>query len=351
MREYGPPQRVDRRPQQKPGEICGLKPFPSRCDAGFCRGLLGLVAAILVSSGAAAGQEPEARPPEAPPRTAAGQPDIQGVWTNLDSTPLEAPGAEAWRDLDALALWFPGINAPDGRLTGPNPSPDFGGEVTALRSAVRRSMVIDPPDGRLPILPAAAAVRDERLRRLTDSWLFHTPWERCITRGVPGAMFPTYNAGHLILQIPGYVVILSEMIHAARIIPLDDRRPRLPERIRQWEGSSRGRWEGATLVVETGNYNTRGTVGTNFTTLRLRGIPQSEQLHVTERLTRVDPDTIQYEVTVEDPQAFARPWTAAMPLNRSPDYDLFEYACHEGNYGLPNTLSGARTEERAGSPR
>ena len=261
---------------------------------------LGLAAVVLASAGAAGSQEPA-------PRTPDGQPDIQGVWTNLDSTPLEAAGAEAWRDLDALALWFPGINAPNGRLTGPNPSPDFGGEVTAKRSAARRSMVVDPPDGVLPILPAAAAVRDERLERLTDSWQFHTPWERCITRGVPGVMFPTYNAGHLILQVPGYVVILSEMIHAARIIPLGDRQPRLPARIRQWEGSSRGRWEGATLVVETDNYNTRGTVGTNFGTLRLRGIPQSEALHVVERFTLVDRDTIQYDVTVEDPHAFARP--------------------------------------------
>ena len=214
-----------------------------------------------------------------------------------------------------------------------------------MASDVRRSMVVDPPDGRLPILPAASAMRDERLERLTDSWLFHTPWERCITRGVPGAMFPTYNAGHLILQVPGYVVILSEMIHAVRIIPLGDRQPRLPEGIRQWEGSSRGRWEGVTLVVETDNYNNKGTVGTNLTTLRLRGIPQSEALHVVERFTRVDRDTIRYDVTVDDPNAFAHPWTASMPLNRSPGYDLFEYACHEGNYGLPNTLSGARAEE------
>ena len=305
---------------------------------------LGLVAAIVASAGAAGGQEPS------PPRTPDGQPDIQGVWTNFDSTPLEAASVEAWRDLDALALWFPGINRSGGGITGPNPSPDFSGEVAAERSAVRPSMVIDPPDGRLPILPAAAALRDDRLERLTDSWLFHTPWERCITRGVPGAMFPTYNAGHLILQVPGYVVITSEMIHAARIIPLDDSRPRLPARIRQWEGSSRGRWEGSTLVVETGNYNDKGTVGTNLTTLRLRGIAQSEELHVVERFTPVDRDTIRYDVTVSDPNAFARPWTASMPLNRSPDYDLFEYACHEGNYGLPNSLSGARAEERAESP-
>ena len=221
--------------------------------------------------------------------------------------------------------------------------------IAAKRSAVRRSMVIDPPDGRLPILPAAAAVRDERLKRLTDSWMFHSPWERCITRGMPGVMFPTYNSGHLILQIPGYVVILSEMIHATRVIPISDRPP-LPSQIRQWDGSPRGHWDGNTLMVETDHYNDKGTVGTNLSTLRLRGIPQSEALHVVERFTPVDPDTIRYEVTVDDPSAFARPWTASMPLNRSPNYDIFEYACHEGNYGLPNTLSGARAQEKTHAP-
>lgn len=284
-----------------------------------------------------------------PTRTPDGQPNIKGVWTNFDSTPLEAPSAEAWKDLDALALWFPGMNRPAGGLTGPNPSPAFGGEVAAESSVARRSMVIDPPDGRLPLLAEASAIRDEHLRRLTDSWTFHTPWERCITRGVPGVMFPTYNSGHLILQVPGHVVMLSEMIHAARIIPIGAQPP-LPTEIRQWDGSPRGRWEGNTLVVETSNYNTKGTVGTNLTTQRLRGIPQSEALHVVERLTRVAKDTIRYEVTVDDPSAFARPWTASMPLNRSPNYDLFEYACHEGNYGLPNTLSGARAQEQRHAP-
>ncbi len=272
------------------------------------------------------------------------------MWTNFDRTPLEAPSADAWKDLDALALWFPGINRSTGGLTGPNPSPVFTGEVAAKRSVARRSMVIDPPDGRLPILPVAAAVRDAHLRRLTDSWLFHSPWERCITRGMPGVMFPTYNSGHLILQIPGYVVILSEMIHATRIIPLGGQQPPVPSQIRQWDGSPRGHWDGNTLMVETDHYNDKGTVGTNLSTLRLRGIPQSEALHVVERFTPVDPDTIRYEVTVDDPSAFARPWTASMPLNRSPNYDIFEYACHEGNYGLPNTLSGARAQEKTHAP-
>lgn len=307
-----------------------------------------LIAALFVPAVSLGGQEPSRS--WSPSRTADGQPNIQGMWTNFDRTPLEAVTAEAWKDLDALALWFPGINSPSGRLSGPNPSSVFSGEIAAEQSVARRSMVIDPSDGRLPILPAAAAVRDERIRRLTDSWMFHTPWERCITRGVPGVMFPTYNSGHLILQIPGYVVILSEMIHAVRIIPLSAQRPPLPSQIRQWDGSPRGRWEGQTLIVEMDNYNDKGTVGTNLGTLRLRGIPQSEALRVVERFTPVAQDTIRYDVTVDDPGAFARPWTASMPLNRSPNYEIFEYACHEGNYGLPNTLSGARAHEKTQAP-
>ena len=310
--------------------------------------MLAFATTLLATAVSLAGQEPT--PSWSPLRLPDGQPNVQGMWTNFDRTPLEAPSAEAWRDLDALALWFPGVNTPDGGLTGPNPSAAFSGETTAEPSVARRSMVVDPPDGRLPILPVAAGVRDERLRRLTDSWMFHTPWERCITRGVPGVMFPTYNSGHLILQIPGYVVILSEMIHATRIVPLGDRRPPLPSRIRQWEGSSRGNWLGDTLVIETNNYNDKGTIGTNVGTLRLRGIPQGEALRVVERFTPVDQDTIRYDVTVDDPGAFARPWTASMPLNRSPNYKMFEYACHEGNYGLPNTLSGARVQETTHGP-
>ena len=309
--------------------------------------VIAVTTALLVPAVSLGGQAPARS--WSPPQTPDGQPNIQGMWTNFDSTPLEAPSAEAWKDLDALALWFPGINSPTGRLTGPIPSPDFSVEIAAERSVARRSMVIDPPDGRLPILPAAAAVRDSQLRRLTDSWTFQTPWERCITRGVPGVMFPTYNSGHLILQIPGHVVVLSEMIHVTRIIPLGDQPP-LPSQIRQWEGSPRGHWEGSTLIVETGNYNNKGTVGTNLSTRRLRGIPQGEALHIVERYTPVDQDTIRYDVTVDDPDAFARPWTASMPLNRSSSYEIFEYACHEGNYGLPNTLSGARAQEKTQAP-
>ena len=282
-----------------------------------------------------------------PPQTPDGQPDMSGIWTSFDSTPFETPGPEVWEDLKALAAWFPGIDGIGGSGPGIGPSGDFSpGEVDAIRNETRRSMVVDPPEGVLPILPGARAVRDENLRLLADHWVHNTPWERCITRGVPGVMFPTYNTGHLILQTPGYVVISSEMIHASRIIPLNDR-PELPSSIRQWDGVSRGRWEGNTLVVEVTHYNAKGTVGTNVATGRVRGLPQSKATHVTERFIPVDENTLLYRVTVEDPDAFERPWTVELTLNRSPDYRILEYTCHEGNYGLENTLRGGRADDAA----
>jgi hypothetical protein len=144
------------------------------------------------------------------------------------------------------------------------------------------------------------------------------------------------------------VVILYEMIHEPRIIPLDGR-PHLSPQVRQWTGDSRGRWEGQTLVVEVANYNRQdvGTVATGIaTTATLKGVPQSEAMRVVERFTPIDAVTIHYEATIEDPVIYTRPWTVAMPLNKADDYQIYEYACHEGNYGLPNSLSGARFEER-----
>ena len=289
-----------------------------------------------------------------PPRTPDGHPDIQGVWTNFDPTPFEAPSEVDITRLAALARWFPGSNQPP-RPPAPPADPGTPREVSgfadgpgsAPRNPRRRSMVVDPTSGRVPVRAEAEATRDDNLVHLTDSWKNHTPWERCITRGVPGGIFPPgYGAGYTILQVPGYVVIQYEMIHEARIIPVNGS-PHLPASIRQWNGDSRGRWEGDTLVVEVANYNDQGTIGTNIATRGMRGIPQSEALRVVERFTRTNADTISYEVTIEDSNAFTAPWKVAMPLNRDTTYQLFEYACHEGNYGLPNSLSAGRAEERA----
>ena len=312
----------------------------------------GAAAVILIGWGAAAAAQDSARG-WTPARTADGQPDIQGVWTNYDNTPFETPDDADLERLAPLAYWFPGTNDPDRlRAAAARPRQDSqrigfaDGPSAALRNAPRRSMVVDPPTGRVPVRAEAEATRDYNLVNLTDSWLNHTPWERCITRGVPGGIFPGgYGAGYQILQAPGYVVIFYEMIHEARIIPLDG--PHLPDAIRQWNGDPRGRWEGDTLVVETTNYNDKGTIGTNIATRAIRGLPQTEALHLVERFTPSGPDTIDYEVTIDDPGSFTRTWTVAMPLNRDPTYQIYEYACHEGNYGLVNSLSAGRAEDAA----
>ena len=318
---------------------------------------MALAAALVVAGWAtvAAGQDRAAADGGwTPPRTADGQPDIQGIWTNYDGTPFETPDDADLERLAPLAYWFPGTNDPDRlRAAAARPRQDSqrigfaDGPSAALRNASRRSMVIDPPSGRVPVRPEAEATRDHNLVNLTDSWENHTPWERCITRGVPGGIFPGgYGAGYQIFQAPGYVVLFYEMIHEARIIPLGDR-PHLPGRIRQWNGDPRGRWEGNTLVVETTNYNDKGTIGTNIATRAIRGIPQSAALRVVERFTVTGPDTIEYEVTIDDDAAFTDPWKVAMPLNRDVAYQIYEYACHEGNYGLVNSLKAGRAEDAA----
>jgi hypothetical protein len=199
----------------------------------------------------------------------------------------------------------------------------------------------------VPVKAWAEERRDYNLTHITDSWEHHTAWERCITRGVPGGLFPaSYNSGYRIVQTPGFVIIQYEMIHEVRIIPIDGR-PHLPADIGQWNGDSRGRWEGNTLVVDITNYNAKGNVATNIATQRIRALPQSAALHVVERFTPVDANTIDYEATIEDPAVFDSRWKVAIPLTREPNYDLFEYACHEGNYGLQNTLSAGRAADKA----
>jgi len=254
------------------------------------------------------------------PRTSDGHPDLQGVWTNYDATPFERPapgGAAAPRLAVSTQDWL--------LQDGP-------------KSPVRTSMVIDPPDGKVPLRADAAAKRDELMALPSDSLLRYGPWERCITRGVPGSLFPgAYNNGHQIVQTATHVVIHSEMIHEARVIPLDGR-PHVSPALRSWDGDSRGRWEGDTLVVDTTNFNGRGWIITNAAGGAMRGIAQTEACHIVERFRRVDANTIQYEATIDDPNVYTRPWTVAFPLNRDDRYQLFEYACHEGNEALGNML-------------
>jgi len=264
------------------------------------------------------------------PRTSDGHPDLQGVWTNYDATPFERP---APGEVAAPRL---AVSTQDWLVQeGP-------------KSPLRASMVIDPPDGRVPLRRDAAANRDALMALPSDSLLRYGPWERCITRGVPNSLFPgAYNNGHQIVQTASHVLIHSEMIHEARVIPLDGR-PHLSPSMRSWDGDSRGRWEGDTLVVDTTNFNGKGWIITNAAGGAMRGIAQTEACHIVERFTRTDPNTIQYEATIDDPNVYTQPWTVRFPLNRDDRYQLFEYACHEGNRGLHNILSAARAEEAQG---
>ncbi len=306
------------------------------------RHVIAILAAIALLPLVANAQSPE--------RTPWGDPDLQGVWTNRTTTPLERPSefegrtelsAEERAELDALAEAARDRPPPPGRTGGYN---SFWLD-RGLRND-QTSLIVYPPDGRYPARtervresdPAFAASRDGTV---FDTWEDLNLYDRCITRGVPGSMIPGfYNHNYQILQTPDYVVILVEMIHDARIIPLDGR-GHLPPRIGQWMGDSRARWEGNTLVVETTNFTPKGDE-------RVRNLVRapSERGHVVERFTRVAADRIDYSFTVTDPLTYAGPWTAEIPMVPLGG-EIFEYACHEGNYGLENILAGARAAERA----
>ena len=212
----------------------------------------------------------------------------------------------------------------------------------------RTSFIVDPADGFVPPLTPWAKQRTDSMRgRPMNGPTDFSYYDRCVTKGVPGGMVPhNYNNGYEILQIPGFVVIQYQMIHDARIIPIGGPPP---PHILQWMGTSRGHWEGNTLVVDVTNYTDQTSIeyprpGT------LGGALHSEQLRVTERFTRTGADTIDYRFTVTDPRTWTRPWTVAIPLTRDPKYRIYEYACHEGNYAMSNSLSGARAEESAAAP-
>jgi hypothetical protein len=295
------------------------------------------------------------------PRTPDGQPDLQGVWTNATLTPLERPAAMAGKafltEAEAAAIEK---RTADNRAASDKFGPLASGSYnrfwyddgTTVLSTRQTSLVVDPPDGRVPVRPSAEARRDDYAARNGDSYEFMSPWDRCITRGIPGSMFPAgYNNAYQIVQTPGYVTIVYEMIHDARIIPLDSRQPR-SSRAQSWLGDSRGHWEGDTLVIETTNFNNKGWIATSAASRRIKGIPHTDKLQVVERLTRVAADKISYSATIEDPDIYTRPWTVSFPLTADPEYRIFEYACHEGNYAIENILRGARALDKAGkSPK
>ena len=299
-----------------------------------------------------------------PARLADGQPNIQGMWNSVGAThtPLQLPAALAGRanlspvELQALVQARAQRRAGAPEWTSPASSENVNEGDLAYASywfdtywsepvaGDAPALVVEPANGRIPDwTPQTREMLRHTRERLHDSYEYMESGDRCITRGVLGMMMPTaYNNGTLILQPPGYVVLHSEMIHNARIIPIDDR-PHLDERIRQWDGDPRGHWEGNTLVVESTNFKTVRSMRGASALIRSR---QTEQQRLVERFTFVDPSSLKYSLRVDDPDTYAAPWTVAFQLRRDDGYHQFEYACHEGNYSVPNALSGARAQER-----
>jgi hypothetical protein len=314
-----------------------------------------LLAAALVVVLPCAAQTPAAKTWTAP-RTPDGKPDLEGIWNNATLTPLERSkeyeGKPFLTEQEVAEFEQRELRNVDGDRRDGGAAADVNraynefwrtrGRITPDR---RTSLVVDPPDGRVPPLTPAAQKRAAEKAAENRGHEFDGPEnrslaERCIA--VPNAgppMIPAnYNANYQIVQAPGVVVLLSEQIHDARVIPTDgptDGRPHLSDNIRQLLGDSRGHWEGDTLVVETTNF----TDQTNF-----RG--SGEFMRLIERFTLAGPDLMLYEFTVNDPETFTRPWTARIPMMRTQG-PIFEYACHEGNYGLAGSLSAARAVEKA----
>jgi hypothetical protein len=333
---------------------------------------VGAVAVVLsLVQGQAIAQAVNARPAKTAtgtwtaPRTVDGQPDLQGVWVNNIATPLERP-----KELEGRALLtdqeVAAFKKKAHELFGGKSDAAFGDSVyrsvlaningtasgfksldgeTGDYSSVwtverewenRTSLITDPADGRLP------AMTPEGQKRRTDSATARTRrpdgpedralQERCITYGSPQLTAGCQSYSQ-IFQTSNAVIVETEMIHDARIIPLDGR-PHLPSTVQQWLGDSRGHWEGDTLVVDTTNYKLQ-----SFMSL------SSEKLHVIERFTRTGPESLKYEITINDPGTWTKPWSLRIPLKHSPD-PIVEYACQEGNYGLQGILAGARAEEK-----
>jgi len=294
------------------------------------------------------------------PKTPWGDPDLQGTWTSDDciGTPMNRPanfGDRLYYTEQELADRQDRLKTQlqtdlvetvaSGQRVGTGPPAHWA--ERARRPCRQTSLVIDPPNGKTPDLTAEAKTRRipegaGNNNPKADSWEDFSYYIRCISRGVPGSIFPViYGNGQQIVQAPGFVTIMQEMVHEARVIPLDGR-PHASPNIRSYMGDPRGRWEGNTLVVETTNFlgNRNGLVGNGG------GTPFSDAMKFTERFTRLGPDEIAYKITIDDPKTYASPFTVGFPLTQEPGYQNFEYACHEGNYAMFDSLSGARAQEK-----
>ena len=340
----------------------------------------GWLLAIAVVGGAltvSAGQERSSTGTPATykaPRTPWGDPDLQGIWpsTHMVGVPFERPDqfgnrllltdaefkarqaeAEKQRQLDTLDF---DIEKPPSEIVALG---DVGNQTSPPPHWLERgepsrqsSLIIDPENGKAPPMTPEGQAR-QKLAKTT--YIKQTgfsspdelgPYDRCISRGVVGSMMPVvYNNGNEIVQAPGLVVLRNEMIHETRVIPLDGR-PHPRGSIKSYMGDSRGRWEGDTLVVRTTNLNGRNGLQANGQLMLT-----SDALELIERFARTGPETLQYEVTINDPKTWTKPWTVSFPLRLDPGYAMFEYACHEGNYSMRNTLSGSRADEGQGGAR
>lgn len=331
--------------------------------SGLMVAMAGAVAIYLLITRPAVAQAPKSPSASnawAQPKTAWGDPDLQGTWTSDDciGTPMNRPakfGNRPFYTEQELAEREKQIEkqhandlvetvAADARVgTGP---PNHWGE-RPRRPCKQTSLVIDPADGQTPALLPEARARFSgepatNNNPKADSWEDFSYYIRCISRGVIGSIYPVvYGNGQEIVQAAGYVAIMQEMVHEARIIPLDGR-PHPSADIRSYMGDPRGHWEGNTLVVETTN------ILGNKTSASANGwgTPLSDAVKLVERYTRMGPNEMRYEVTVDDPKTYVRPFTIGFPLTQEPGYQNFEYACHEGNYAMFDSLSGARAKEK-----
>jgi hypothetical protein len=324
----------------------------------------GFAVSLAIASLFVAGVSGQDRQPAAPaganapkaytaPRTPDGQPDLQGFWTNATYTPLERPKGitkEFFTREEALEV-IKKASAEESEQTEPGTVADvhydftqFGLDRSQAPMAInlRTSLVVDPVEGRLPALSeegkrrAAERAAARKARGGTHDAVQNEPLgARCLLmdRNGPPMLGGAYNNDYQIMQTSGNVMILTEMLHDVRIVPLDGR-PQLPSNVRQWTGSSRGRWDRQTLVIETTNLNGKFAF-----------MGSSENMRLTERFTRVAEDTLLYQFTVDDPSTWTRPWSAEVRWKKTTG-PIFEHACHEGNYGLYNTLAGARAEEK-----
>jgi hypothetical protein len=311
-------------------------------------------AAVWLAQPPAAGQAPA--PAKAPvakakgyvaPKTPWGDPDMQGLWPGTVNIPLQRPADMKDRPNRTKAE-VDAINAASKQRVAK------GNWIEYFPAVEQASLIVDPPDGRLPAMKPEAAKRNKEVRggmgppslggveERADSWLDFDLWGRCITKGLVGSMLPgnLYNKGNRIVQSPGLFIVQNEMVHESRIIPTDGR-PHRGAKARTYMGDGRGHWEGNTMVVETTNFvKDIAMNGINFALL-------TEELKITERFTRTAADSLSYDATIEDSGTWSRPWTMHVDYPLDNTYEIYEYACHEANYGLLDILKGARAQGKA----